>query len=155
MVDDLNAEKYPEACHHPAANHLYRWLSAAYNDPQAPKPLRMMRPSRLRAGLEFAELAAPSAELVAPGAEPAAQSQQPYGLAPAQHAIVSAYYSESALVVQGPPGTRKNHTLGRAALARAWALKSVARPFRVAHCGQDPCGGEHCTAQRGKAVTGT
>ena len=57
MVDDLNADKYLEACQHAAANHLYRWLSAAYNDPQAPKPLRMMRPARLRAGLEFAELA--------------------------------------------------------------------------------------------------
>src|SRR4029453_14980145 len=50
----------------------------------------------------------------------------------AQHAIVSAYYSECVLVVQGPPGTGKSHTLGLAILARAWALKSVAQPFRVA-----------------------
>jgi hypothetical protein len=125
MVDDLNADKYLEACHHAAANHLYRWLSAAYSDPQAPKPLRMMRPARLRAGLEFAELAAPGAEL-------ATQSQQPYGLTPAQRAIVGAHYSERVLVVQGPPGTGKSHTLGLAVLARAWALKSAARPFRVA-----------------------
>ena len=35
-------------------------------------------------------------------------------------------------MVQGPPGTGKSHTLGLAILARAWALSSVARPFRVA-----------------------
>src|SRR5437867_7450512 len=35
-------------------------------------------------------------------------------------------------MVQGPPGTGKSHTLGLAILARAWALTSVARPFRVA-----------------------
>ena len=50
MVDDLNADKYLEACQHAASNPLYHWLSAAYTDPQAPKPLRVIRPSRLRAG---------------------------------------------------------------------------------------------------------
>ena len=35
-------------------------------------------------------------------------------------------------MVQGPPGTGKSHTLGLAILARAWALTSAARPFRVA-----------------------
>jgi hypothetical protein len=118
MVDDLNADKYLEACRHAASNHLYRWLSDAYHDPQTPKPLRVIRPSRLRAGLAFAELAS--------------QSQQPYGLTPAQRAIVGAHYTDRVLVVQGPPGTGKSHTLGLAILARAWALKSVARPFRVA-----------------------
>src|SRR5499427_8415858 len=74
--------------------------------------------SRLRAGLAFADLAA--------------QAQQPSGLTAAQRAIVGAYYPEHVLVVQGPPGTGKSHTLGLAILARAWALKSLARPFRVA-----------------------
>jgi AAA domain/PD-(D/E)XK nuclease superfamily len=118
MVDDLNADKYLDACRHATSNHLYRWLSDAYRDPQAPKPLRMIRPSRLRAGLEFADLAA--------------QSQQAYGLTLAQRTIVGAHYSDCVLVVQGPPGTGKSHTLGLAILARAWALKSAARPFRVA-----------------------
>ena len=118
MIDDLNADKYLEACQHAAANPLYRWLSDAYTAPQAPKPLRAIRPTRLRAGLAFADLAA--------------QSQQPSGLTAAQHAIVGGYYPEQVLVVQGPPGTGKSHTLSLAILARAWALKSAARPFRVA-----------------------
>jgi hypothetical protein len=58
MVDDLNADKYLEACQHAASNPLYHWLSDAYTAPQAPKPLRVIRPSRLRAGLAFADLAA-------------------------------------------------------------------------------------------------
>jgi hypothetical protein len=118
MVDDLNADKYLEACQHAPANALYRWLSTAYTDPQAPKPLRAIRPSRLRDGLAFADLAA--------------QAQQPAGLTAAQHAIVGAHYPEQVLVVQGPPGTGKSHTLGLAILARAWALRTGARPFRVA-----------------------
>jgi len=118
MVDDLNADKYLEACQHAASNPLYYWLNAAYMDPQAPKPLRVIRPSRLRAGQAFADLAA--------------QAQQPSGLTGAQRAIVGGYYPEHVLVVQGPPGTGKSHTLGLAILARAWALTSVAKPFRVA-----------------------
>ncbi|MBM3223927.1 MAG: hypothetical protein FJZ47_09020 [Candidatus Tectomicrobia bacterium] len=117
MVDDLNADKYLEACQHAAANPLYRWLSEAYTHPQAPKPLRVLRPSRVRAGLAFADLAAPA---------------QPSGLTAAQRAIVGGGYPEQVLVVQGPPGTGKSHTLGLAILARAWALSSVSRPFRVA-----------------------
>jgi hypothetical protein len=118
MVDDLNADKYLEACQHAASNPLYHWLNTAYTDPQAPKPLRLIRPSRLRAGLAFADLAA--------------QAQQPSGLTAAQRAIVGAHYPEHVLVVQGPPGTGKSHTLGLAILARAWALTNAARPFRVA-----------------------
>jgi hypothetical protein len=118
MVDDLNADKYLEACQHATSNPLYQWLNAVYTDPQAPKPLRVIRPSRLRAGLAFADLAA--------------QAQQPSGLTAAQRAIVGAHYPEHVLVVQGPPGTGKSHTLGLAILARAWALTSAARPFRVA-----------------------
>jgi AAA domain/PD-(D/E)XK nuclease superfamily len=118
MVDDLNADKYLEACQHAASNPLYHWLSDAYTDPQAPKPQRVIRPSRLRAGLAFADLGA--------------QAQQPSGFTVAQRAIVGGYYPEHVLVVQGPPGTGKSHMLGLAILARAWALKSVARPFRVA-----------------------
>src|SRR5262245_21840490 len=118
MVDDLNADKYLEGCLQAASNPLYHWLNAAYLDPQAPNPLRVLRPSRLRAGQTFADLAA--------------QAQQPSGLTAAQRAIVGGYYPEHVLVVQGPPGTRKSHTLGLAILARAWALTTVARPFRVA-----------------------
>jgi AAA domain-containing protein len=118
MVDDLNADKYLEACQQAASNPLYHWLNAAYLDPQAPKSRRVLRPSRLRAGQAFADLAA--------------QAQQPSGLTAAQHAIIGGYYPEHVLVVQGPPGTGKSHTLGLAILARAWALSSVARPFRVA-----------------------
>src|SRR5262249_15271512 len=93
MIDDLNADKYLEACQHAASNPLYCWLNAAYTDPQAPKPRRVLRPSRLRAGQAFADLAA--------------QAQQPSGLTAAQHAIVGGYYPEHVLVVQGPPGTGK------------------------------------------------
>ena len=118
MFDDLNADKYLETCQHATSNPLYHWLNAAYTNPQAPTPLRVIRPSRMRAGLEFAALAA--------------QSQQPSGLTAAQRDIVGAHYPEHVLVVQGPPGTGKSHTLGLAILARAWALKSAARPFRVA-----------------------
>jgi hypothetical protein len=117
MVDDLNADKYLEACQHAVSNPLYHWLNTAYTDPQVPKPLRVIRPSRLRTGLAFADLAA--------------QAQQPSGLTAAQRAIVGAHYPEHVLVVQGPPGTGKSHTLGLAILARAWALTSAARPFRV------------------------
>ena len=141
MVDDLNADKYLEACQHAAANPLYRWLSAAYTDPQAPKPLRVIRPSRLRAGLAFADLAA--------------QAQQPSGLTAAQHAIVGAHYPEQVLVVQGPPGTGKSHTLGLAILARAWALKSVARPFRVAVAAKTHAAVSIVLHSVAQAVTGT
>ena len=76
MVDDLNADKYLEACQHAASNPLYRWLSDAYTAPQAPKPLRVLRPTRLRAGLAFADLAA--------------QAQQPYGLTAANAPLSAA-----------------------------------------------------------------
>jgi hypothetical protein len=118
MVDDLNADKYLEACRHADHNQLYRWMNEAYLDPAAPKPERPIRPSRLRTGREMAELAA--------------QSQQPFGLTEAQRKIVGEYFTQRALVVQGPPGTGKSHTIGFAILARALALKSPARPFRVA-----------------------
>jgi CRISPR/Cas system-associated exonuclease Cas4 (RecB family) len=118
MVDDLNADKYLEACRNAAHNHLYGWLNEAYQNPSAQKPLRAIRPVRLRAGREFAELAA--------------QSQQPYGLTAAQLEIVGGKFAELALIVQGPPGTGKSHTIGFAILARALALKTPVRPFRVA-----------------------
>jgi hypothetical protein len=118
MVDDLNADKYLEACRHADHNQLYRWMNEAYLDPAAPKPERLIRPSRLRTGREMAELAA--------------KSQQPFGLTEAQREIVGGHLTQRALVVQGPPGTGKSHTIGFAILARALALKSPARPFRVA-----------------------
>src|SRR5262249_41192630 len=61
-----------------------------------------------------------------------AQSQRPYGLTDAQREIVGGRFVERALVVQGPPGTGKSHTIGFAILARALALKTTVRPFRVA-----------------------
>ena len=130
MVDDLNADKYLEACQHAAANPLYRWLSEAYTDPQAPKPLRVLRPSRLRAGLAFTDLAA--------------QALRPTGLTAAQRAIVGSYYPEQVLVVQGPPGTGKSHTLGAANGSAA-----------VPRCGggQDACRGAYCARQRRAAIT--
>ena len=118
MVDDLNADKYREACENAASNHLYRWMNEAYSDRAAAQPLRQMRPLRLRAGLELAELAS--------------RSQPPHGLTAAQRRIVGEHYADRLLVVQGPPGTGKSHTIGFAILARALALKSAARPFRVA-----------------------
>ena len=32
MVDDLNADKYTEACQHAASNPLYQWLNAVYTE---------------------------------------------------------------------------------------------------------------------------
>jgi hypothetical protein len=93
-------------------------LNEAYLDPGGQKPLRIIRPTRLRAGREFAELAA--------------HSQRPYGLTAAQREIVGERFVERALVVQGPPGTGKSHTIGFAILARALALKTPTRPFRIA-----------------------
>ena len=139
MVDDLNADKYLEACQQAASNPLYHWLAAAYLDPQAPKPLRVLRPSRLRAGQAFADLAA--------------QAQQPSGLTAAQRAIVGGYYPEQVLVVQGPPGTGKNHAGPGDSGARLCAQQcGAAVPGRRGS--QDPCGGDHCAAQRGAAVAG-
>lgn len=118
MVDDLNADKHLEACRNANNNHLYHWMNEAYLNPEAPHPIRLIRPSRLRAGMEIAELAA--------------QSQQPSGLTGAQREIVGEHFSEKVLVIQGPPGTGKSHTIGFAIVARALALKSSVRPFRVA-----------------------
>jgi hypothetical protein len=114
MVDDLNADKFLEACRNARANALYRWLEG----PEEGKRPRTIRPARLRAGTEMAELAA--------------RAQAPDGLTPAQRAIVGESFADRILVVQGPPGTGKSHTLGFAILARALALATPARPFRVA-----------------------
>lgn len=114
MADDLNADKFLEACRHADANHLYRWLS----DAEEGKQPRAVRPKRQRDAQEFARLAA--------------QSQRPYGLTGAQSEIVGGRLQERVLVVQGPPGTGKSHTLGLAILARAASLSTPARPFRVA-----------------------
>ena len=118
MVDDLNADKYLEACQHAASNPLYHWLSAAYTAPQAPKPLWVIRPHG----------SAPDRRLRTWRRRRSSPPASPRRNAP----LLADLYPEHVLVVQGPPGTGKSHTLGLAILARAWALKSVARPFRVA-----------------------
>ena len=114
MADDLNSDKFLEACRHADANHLYRWLS----DAEEGKRPRAVRPKRLRDAQEFARLAA--------------ESQRPHGLTKSQEEIVGGRLTERVIVLQGPPGTGKSHTLGRAVLARAAALSTPARPFRVA-----------------------
>jgi hypothetical protein len=114
MADDLNADKFLEACRHASSNHLYAWLS----DPEEAKRPRQLRPKRLRDAREFARLAA--------------AAQQPHGLTEAQEEIVGGRLEERVIVLQGPPGTGKSHTLGFAVLARAAALSTLARPFRVA-----------------------
>jgi len=114
MCDDLNADKFRDACRHAPANHLYRWLS----DPEEGKRPRPLRPSRLRDAEEFARLAA--------------DAQRPHGLTRAQAEVVGSRLRERVLVLQGPPGTGKSHTLGFAVLARAAAQATPARPFRVA-----------------------
>jgi hypothetical protein len=114
MCDDLNADKFREACRHASSNHLYRWLS----DPAEGKRPRAVRPRRLRDAEEVARLAA--------------RAQSPHGLTAAQSEIVGSRLGERVLVLQGPPGTGKSHTLGFAVLARAAAQATPARPFRVA-----------------------
>jgi hypothetical protein len=114
IADDLNADKYLDACRHAEANHLYRWMS----DPQTGRAQRRIRPSRLRAAGELAELAS--------------RVQAPAGLTLAQRQLLSGGYHDRVLVVQGPPGTGKSHTIGLAIIARMLSLKSRARSFRVA-----------------------
>jgi hypothetical protein len=118
MVDDLNADKYLEACRNAPHNQLYRWLNEAYLDRAQSSPRRVIRPSRLRLGEEIAGLAA--------------QSQRPLGLTEAQREVVGKRLTEGVLIVQGPPGSGKSHTIGFAILARVLALKTQLRPFRVA-----------------------
>jgi hypothetical protein len=114
MADDLNADKFLDACRHAASNHLYGWLA----DTEEGKRQRAIRPKRLRDAKEIAALAS--------------RAQAPYGLTEAQARVVGDYLTERVLVLQGPPGTGKSHTLGFAVLARALALATPARPFRVA-----------------------
>ena len=114
MADDLNGDKFLDACRHAASNRLYHWLS----NPDVGKKERQIRPKRLRDGKEIAELAH--------------RAQAPHGLTEAQRSVIGDYFLDRVLVVQGPPGTGKSHTLGFAALARALALSTPARPFRIA-----------------------
>ncbi|MDQ1591821.1 MAG: hypothetical protein QOG71_2448 [Pyrinomonadaceae bacterium] len=114
MVDDLNADKFLDACRHAASNHLYHWLA----DAEEGKRARGVRPKRQRDASEIAALAS--------------RAQAPHGLTGAQSRVVGGYLQERVLVLQGPPGTGKSHTLGFAVLARALALSTPARPFRVA-----------------------
>jgi hypothetical protein len=116
MADDLNADKFLDACRNSATNNLYRWLC----DREEGKRPRAIRPRRLRDSLEIAALAS--------------RAQQPRGLTAAQRRVIGETIADRVLVLQGPPGTGKSHTLGFMALARALALSTPARPFRVAVC---------------------
>ncbi|HEX8688578.1 MAG TPA: AAA domain-containing protein, partial [Pyrinomonadaceae bacterium] len=114
MADDLNSDKFLDACRNARHNHLYAWLS----DPEEGKRPRAVRPKRLRDAREVARLAA--------------LAQAPHGLTDPQARVVGSHLADRVLVVQGPPGTGKSHTLGFAILARMLAQASPARPFRVA-----------------------
>jgi hypothetical protein len=114
MADDLNSDKFLEACRNASHNHLYRWLS---DTDEGMRP-RAVRPKRLRDAREVARLAA--------------LAQREHGLTDAQEDVVGSRLTERVLVVQGPPGTGKSHTLGFAILARALAQATPARPFRIA-----------------------
>lgn len=113
-ADDINADKYLDACRHATENPLYRWMS----DVETGRSQRRVRPSRLRRAAQFAETAS--------------RAQAPEGLTAAQRRLVGDCYLDRVLVVQGPPGTGKSHTIGLAILARMLAQKSSARSFRVA-----------------------
>jgi hypothetical protein len=114
MADDLNSDKFLEACRNARHNHLYRWLS----DTEEGKRPRAVRPKRLREAREIASLAA--------------RAQEPHGLTDAQTEVIGSHLEERVLVLQGPPGTGKSHTLGFAILSRMLAQATPARPFRVA-----------------------
>ncbi|MDT7540985.1 MAG: hypothetical protein QOE33_889 [Acidobacteriota bacterium] len=116
MADDLNADKFLDACRNSATNNLYRWLCDA-KEAKRPRPIR---PRRLRDAVEIADLAS--------------RTQQPRGLTDAQRRVIGEAVADRVLVLQGPPGTGKSHTLGFMALVRALALATPARPFRIAVC---------------------
>ncbi|MDQ3816794.1 MAG: AAA family ATPase, partial [Acidobacteriota bacterium] len=115
MADDFNADKFLEACRNASSNYLYQWLS---NPDEGKQERRHIRPSRLRTGEKIAELTN--------------KAQSPRGLTAAQRNVIGGYFKDRVLVLQGPPGTGKSHTLGFASLARALALSTPARPFRIA-----------------------
>jgi hypothetical protein len=114
MADDLNSDKFLDACRNARHNHLYRWLS----DPAEGRRPRAVRPKRLRDAEEVARLAA--------------RAQAPHGLTESQARVVGSHLTDRVLVVQGPPGTGKSHTLGFAIISRMLAQATPARPFRVA-----------------------
>src|SRR5205085_5619420 len=114
MADDLNADKFLEACRNAGHNQLYRWLS----DTEEGRRPRAVRPKRLRDAQEVARAAA--------------RAQSPHGLTAAQTEVIGSHLVDRVLVVQGPPGTGKSHTLGFAVLSRMLAQATPARPFRVA-----------------------
>jgi hypothetical protein len=114
MCDDLNSDKFLDACRNARHNHLYRWLS----EPEVGRRPRAVRPKRLRDAQEVARLAA--------------RAQAPHGLTEPQARVVGEHLTDRVLVVQGPPGTGKSHTLGFAILSRMLAQATPARPFRVA-----------------------
>lgn len=114
MADDLNSDKFLDACRNAESNHLYKWIT----DEATGKSPRNVRPKRLRDARELARMAH--------------ATQRPHGLTRAQDEVVGSHLDKRALVVQGPPGTGKSHTIGFAILARSLAQTTQARPFRVA-----------------------
>lgn len=117
MTDDLNADKFLEACQNAETNHLYQWLE---DTERGKSPRSGIRPSRLRTAEQVANFAH--------------EVQTPHGLTSAQRKVIGGHITDRVLVLQGPPGTGKSHTLGFATLARALALATPTRPFRVAVC---------------------
>jgi AAA domain/PD-(D/E)XK nuclease superfamily len=117
MADDLNADKFFEACSNASSNHLYQWIE---NPAQGRAARTWIRPTRLRSALQITALAH--------------AAQMPNGLTLAQREVIGSFIKDRVLVLQGPPGTGKSHTLGFAAIARALALYTPMRPFRVLVC---------------------
>ena len=117
MADDLNSDKFLEACRNARHNHLYAWLS----DPEEGKRPRAVRPKRLRDAQEIARLAA--------------RAQQPHGLTGAQAEVIGSHLEERVLVLQGPPGTARAH----ARLRHPLALLAQATPARpsASRAGED------------------
>jgi hypothetical protein len=117
MADDLNADKFLEACRNASSNHLYRWLE---DTGQGQEPRAWIRPSRLRAASQVAAMAH--------------AAQTPDGLTEAQAGVIGGFIKDRVLVLQGPPGTGKSHTLGFATISRMLSLATPSRPFRVMIC---------------------
>jgi hypothetical protein len=143
MADDLNADKFLDACRNAPTNNLYRWLC----DTDEGKRPRAIRPRRLRDAAEIAALASRAqSSRISTNAQSSrgltdAQSsrgltdaQSPRGLTDAQRRVIGELFADRVVVLQGPPGTGKSHTLGYAVLSRALALAAPPRPFRVAVC---------------------
>lgn len=102
MADDLNGDKLVAACRNAADNLLVRLAE---------------RPETV--GVVHREEASPVANHFV---ERINQLEHPFGLTSAQQQIVAGHLDQPILLVQGPPGTVKSHTLGWATLSRLLTL---------------------------------